>query len=128
MDKNGTPFGEKSPLLNIIVNLGPDDAQFVSQTGVPTSIVHGTTFTPTITMKNLGTATWDGTYSLASIGSNNFGVASIVATSTAQNATKAFSVTFTAPATPGTYTFQMRMQHPSTKFGQPATKVTITVT
>jgi hypothetical protein len=128
MDKNGVPFGEKSPLLNVIVVQGPDDAQFVSQTGVPTSIVHGTTFNATITMKNLGTATWDGTYSLASVGSNTFGIGNIVATSTAQNANKAFTATFTAPVTPGTYTFQMRMQHPTTKFGQPGTLVTITVT
>jgi len=128
MLKSGVPFGDKTPLQTITVVQGADDAQFVSQTGVPTTIVHGTTFTPTITMKNLGTATWDGTYSLASIGSSTFGVSSIVATSTAQNANKAFSATFTAPVTPGTYTFRMRMQHNTTKFGQFGTLVTITVT
>jgi len=128
MDKSGTPFGEKSPLLTMTVVLGSDDAQYVSQSGIPTTIVHSTTFTPTITMKNLGTATWDNTYSLVSIGSNNFGVTSITAASTAQNANDAFSTTFTAPATPGTYTFQMRMQHGTTKFGQVTVKVTITVT
>ncbi len=128
-DKSGTPFGEKSPLLNITVNLGADDAQFISQTGIPTTIVHGQTFNATITMKNLGTATWTGpTYSLKSIGSNTFGIASISAVSTAQNANDAFNATFTAPATPGTYTFQIRMQDGTTMFGQAGTKVTITVT
>jgi hypothetical protein len=128
MDKNGVPFGEKSPLLNVIVVQGPDDAQFVSQIGIPTSIVHGTTFTPTITMKNLGTATWGAGYTLNSIGSNTFGIPSINAVSTIQGANDAFSATFTAPATPGTYTFQIRMAHSGVKFGQPGTKVTITVT
>jgi len=128
MDKSGTPFGEKSPLLTMTVNLGSDDVQFVSQTGVPTTIAHGTTFSATITMKNLGTATWGAGYTLTPIGSNDFGIASINAVSTAQNANDVFSATFTAPVTPGTYTFQMRMADGSTKFGQAATKVTITVT
>jgi len=128
MDKSGTPFGETSPLLNITVNLGADDAQFVSQSGIPNTIVHGTTFNATVTMKNLGTATWGAGYTLNAIGNNNFNVASINAVTTAQNGTDAFSTTYTAPATPGTYTFQMRMAHNGTKFGQPSTTVTITVT
>ena len=129
MQKSGVKFGEKTPLANIVVTLGPDDAQFISQSGVPTTIVHSTAFTPTITMKNLGTATWAGpTYALVPIGSSPFGVSSISAPSTAQNANGVFSATFTAPATPGTYTFQMRMVDGSTKFGQATTLVTITVT
>ena len=129
MQKSGVPFGEKTPLANIVVTLGPDDAKFISQTGIPTTVVHSGTFTPMITMQNLGTATWAGpTYSLVPVGSSPFGVSSIPAPSTAQNANGVFSTTFTAPATPGTYTFQMRMVDGSAKFGQATTSVTITVT
>jgi hypothetical protein len=128
LDKSGVAFGEKSPLLTITIVVGPDDAQYISQTGVPTTIAHGATFNATVTMKNLGTATWGAGYTLVPIGSNTFGIASINAVSTAQNANDAFSATFTAPSTPGSYTFQMRMAHSGTKFGQPSVKVTITVT
>jgi hypothetical protein len=128
MDKSGAAFGEKSPISTVTVVQGPNNAQFVSQTGVPTTIVHGTTFNGTITMKNLGTTTWDGTYTLVPIGSNTFGIANIAAVSTAQNANDAFAATFTAPAAPGTYTFQMRMSVGGVKFGQASTLVTITVT
>lgn len=128
MNKASVPFGEKSPLLNITVNLGADDAQFFGQIGVPTTISRGTTFNAIIAMENLGTATWGASYTLNAIGSNSFGIASINAVSTAPNANDAFSATFTAPVTPGTYTFQMRCAHNGTKFGQPSAKVTITVT
>jgi len=128
MNKNGTPFGDLSPLLNITVNASADNSQYISETTVPTSVGPSTTFGVTFTMKNVGSATWDGTYSLVPIGNNNWSVTSIVATSTAPNGTKAFTATFHAPVAPGTYTFQMRMQHNTTKFGSPATLVTITVT
>ena len=129
MSKSGVKFGEKTPLVNVTVTLGPDDAAFVSQTGVPASVVHSTNFSATITMQNLGTATWSAaSYSLVPIGSNNFGVTSIAAGSVAQNTNGTFTANFTAPATPGTYTFQMRMADGATKFGQPTTSVTITVT
>ena len=128
MAKSGVPFGDKTPIQTMTIVQGPDNAQMTTQAGVPTTIVHSATFNATITMKNLGTATWDGTYSLVPIGNNNWSVTSIVATSTAPNGTKAFTATFHAPVAPGTYTFQMRMQHNTTKFGSPATLVTITVT
>src|SRR5438552_5676512 len=74
-DKSGTPFGATSPLLNITVTQGADDAQFVSQTAIPTSIGPSKTFGATFTMKNLGTATWSAaSYSLVPIGSSNFGI------------------------------------------------------
>ena len=128
MMKSGVLFGETTPVASIVVVLGADDAQYVSEVGIPATIVHGQTFVGTVTMKNLGTATWDGTYSLVPTGTNAFGVTGIAATSTVQNANRAFTATFTAPATPGTYTFRMRMQHGTTKFGQPTPSVTITVT
>ncbi len=67
-------------------------------------------------------------YSLTSVGSNNFGVASIASGAVAPNANGTFSATFTAPSAPGTYTFQWRMSHNGVYFGQASLKVTITVT
>ncbi|MEA2553799.1 MAG: serine protease, partial [Fimbriimonadaceae bacterium] len=128
MNHTATLFGEKTPLLTMTVAQGADNAQFVTQTGVPATVAAGTTFNATITMKNLGTATWDGTYSLAPIGNNNFGITGIASGSVAPNANGTFNAIFTAPATPGTYTFQWRMSHGAPKFGQASTSVTITVT
>jgi hypothetical protein len=129
-----TLFGDKTPYLNITVVQGNDNAQFISQAGVPTSVVHGTSFSVTITMKNLGLATWStaGGYSLKSMnpaGNTTWGPSSIaVSGSVAPNANGTFTTTFTAPATPGTYHFQWRMNHGSTAFGQYTADATITVT
>jgi len=127
MAKNGVVFGEKTALITIQVFLGPDDAQFFRQDNVPTTVVHGTTFNATVIMQNLGTSSWDSSYSLVPIGTSNFGIASIVATSTARSATDSFSRTFTAPSTPGVYRFQWRMMH-AKQFGQASAPITITVT
>ena len=129
MNHIATLFGETTPLIVMTVVQGADGATFVSNSGVPASVVHSTTFSATVTMKNTGTATWSAAaYSLVPIGSNNFGQASIAAGTVAPNANGTFTATFTAPATPGTYTFQWRMSHSGTKFGQPSTTVTVTVT
>ena len=126
MLKGTAKFGQATQLVSIVVSA--DASEFISQSGVPTTIVHGTTFTPSITMTNTGSTTWDSTYNLASIGNYNFGVTSIPAASTAPGGSMVFSATFTAPTSPGTYTFQMQMQHGTTRFGEKATFVTITVT
>jgi len=127
LDKSGTPFGQSTPMTDVNVILGPDDAQYISQANVATKILHGTVFEATITMLNLGTATWDASYSLAALG-QTFGVSSIPATTTLQNGMCSFTADFTAPPTPGTYTFQMRMSHNGIKFGQPTPKFTVVVT
>lgn len=124
-------FGSLTTPIPIVVTNGANNAQFVSQTGVPTTIAAGGTFTANITMKNLGTATWTSGsgHTLQTAAAQNFGVASIVPTgSTATNANQTFTALFTAPATPGTYTFQWRMKAGATPFGQKSTAVTITVT
>ncbi len=126
-DKNGTAFGDLTPLLTITVTAGPDDAHFVSQTTVPTSIGPSLTFPVTFTMQNLGSATWDATYSLVPIGNNNFGVTGIVSSSVVQNANGTFTATFTAPASAGTYTFRWRMAHSGVKFGEASTNVSVVV-
>lgn len=134
MSNNGTAFGSLTPLINMTVVQGNDNAELVSQTGVPTSVVHGTNFSATITMKNLGFATWStaGGYSLKAMnpaGNTTWGPSSIAVTgSVAPNANGTFTGNFTAPSTPGTYHFQWRMNHNTTGFGQYTTDVTITVT
>jgi len=127
VSKSGTSFGAPTPLINIIVYQGSDDAQFISSTAISTSIGPSKQFGAILTMKNLGTATWGSGYSLAPMGNNNFGVASLPSSSTVRNASYGFAGAFTAPTTPGTYTFQWRMQHGTVKFGQPTPLLTITV-
>ena len=51
MNKGGVAFGDTTTLLNIVVILGPDDDQWVSTVGVPTSIGPGLPFNGTITMR-----------------------------------------------------------------------------
>jgi len=126
-DKSGVPFGEKSPLLTINVVQGADDSQFVNLNLVPTTIMHSKTFNGILNFKNIGTAAWDSSYSLVPIGSNNFGVSSIPAVATNPGSVDSFTTTFTAPATPGTYTFQWRVAHNGVKFGQASVKLTMTV-
>ena len=132
-DNSGTPFGQMTPSLSITVTLGADDAKFVSQS-VPTTVVHGTTFSATITMQNLGTSTWSSGagYSIKSqnpAGNTNWGTATVaVSGSVAQNANAVITHTFTAPSTPGTYHFQWRMLHSTATFGEYTPDVTITVT
>jgi len=127
LDKNGTPFGDITPFLNINVINGPDNAQFVSQADVATNILHGTPFFASVTMQNLGTATWGAGYTLVPVGSSNFGIGSIGASSTGPGATCTFSQEFIAPSTTGTYTFQWRMAHNGVKFGQKSVAVTVIV-
>jgi len=128
MMKSGVAFGDRTPVTSITVVDAADNAQFFRNDFVPTTIVHGTTFNATVIMQNLGTATWNSTYSLVPIGTSNFGITGIPAVSTIKSHTDSFSATFTAPATPGTYRFQWRMSHGGVMFGQPSAVVTITVT
>jgi len=134
MNKSGVAFGAQTPVQSMTVVNGADNATFVSQTGIPTTIVHGTTFNASIVMKNTGTGTWNtaGGYSLKSqnpLGNTNWGAATRAVTgSVAPNANATFSGVFTAPAAPGTYHFQWRMLHNTTNFGAFTTDVTITVT
>ena len=127
MNKSGTVFGETTPSLNINVVQGPDDAQWVSTSSLPSTVGAGTTFSATITMKNLGTATWSSAYALLAVPTSNWGVPSIAAATVAPNANGTFTATFTAPSSPGAYSFRWRMSHSGTKFGQASPAATITV-
>jgi len=128
MNHISTLFGDTTPLLSMTVTLGPDDASYVSETGIPTSFPHSTAFGCFFVMKNLGTATWSSAYTLVPITTPNFGVASITAPTTAPGASGTFGATFTTPATAGTYHIQFRMMHNGVLFGQATQSVTITVT
>ncbi len=128
LDRNGVPFGDITPFINVNVVNGPDNAQYVSQFNVATTIQHGAQFDASVTMKNIGTASWGAGYTLVPVGSSNFGIGSIGAQGTAPGGTSTFSQRFTAPLTPGKYTFQWRMAHNGVKFGQPSVAITVTVT
>jgi hypothetical protein len=128
MSHNGVLFGEVTPLVTITVTAAADNAQFVTQSGIPATIARGGTFQASITMKNIGTSTWDANYAIVPVGDSSFGIASIGAATTAPNGNKVFTATFTAPAVAGNFKFSMRMRHTSTKFGQASPVVTIHVT
>src|SRR5437764_12342376 len=106
-------FGDLSNNVSIVVTLGANDAQFVSITGVPLSMGPGTAFNGMVTFDNLGTATWDSTYSMVSRNpylNTNWGLSSVAVTGTVvQNSNAAFTPTLTAPASPGTYHFKWRI-------------------
>src|SRR4029079_8633628 len=70
---------------------------------------------------------WDATYSLVPTGNNNFGITGITSGSVAPGANGTFTATFTAPASPGTYTFRWRTKHNTTLFGQSTPLISIVV-
>ena len=128
MNDNGSNFGELTPLKMINVVLGPDNAQYVSESGLPASFGVNHPFPFSFAMKNIGSATWDSSYTLVPISAVSFGVSSIAAPSTAPGANGTFSTTLTTPATPGQYHIQWRMKHNGVLFGQATIDTILTVT
>ena len=98
----GTPTATNTPPLS-----GCDKAEFVTDVTVPDGTVFtaGTEFTKTWRLKNVGTCTWDTSYTLVfHTGEQMDGPASVNFPSTvAPGQTADFSVTLTAPGTAGTY-------------------------
>lgn len=96
--------------------LPTNNASFVSHT-VPTSMTAGQTLTVSVTMKNTGTATWNGggtyPYGLGHpAGSTSWTwranrVSLASGEAVAPNASKTFSFSITAPSTTGTYAFPL---------------------
>jgi hypothetical protein len=126
MARNGVGFGDLPPKATINVVAGQYNSQFISQT-VPISVAAGAKFNASITMKNLGTETWTTAMYLYSTGAY-FGVPQIPCPSTVVSGDMVtFNYAFTAPASPGTYTFQFSMARPYVQFGVPTAPVTITV-
>ncbi|MCP3097979.1 S8 family serine peptidase [Myxococcus sp. K15C18031901] len=109
-------FGEASPLTSLQVTLPSRDAVFVRHV-VPTSVVVGSPFTVSVTLRNTGSGTW----SLANgdrLGSQNpqdnttWGTNRILpapGASAARGEEMTFTATLTAPSTPGPRSMQWRM-------------------
>jgi hypothetical protein len=128
-----------SRISGIRPQLPTNNAQFVSHT-VPTTMTAGQTLTVSVTMKNIGTATWNGggayPYGLGHPAgsttwtwrSNRVYLGSTQ--SVAPNGTKTFSFSITAPSTSGTYAFPrwQMVQEGVGYFGAQMPALSITVT
>lgn len=111
-----------------------NDAQFVSQTGVPATVRPGQPLNATIRMVNTGTVTWpaNAAYKLGSQnpqdnwswGSNRF----VLKTPVAPGQTADFAMAVTAPQATGAYGFQWKMvQEYVAWFGNVSTNIPVTV-
>lgn len=131
-----TFFGDLS--TNVAVNVTPapvKNAQILAQT-VPATMVAGQTYAASLTVKNTGSVSWSpigptcNAYRLGSVGSvgwNPIRVELPSALSPGSQVTLNFNVT--APASPGTYTFQWQMVHECVEwFGSQSPPVSVTVT
>lgn len=93
----------------------PRNAQYVSRTCPPSTMNTGQSTAVSIIMKNTGENTWTtaGNYSLGSQNpenNGNWGTGRLsVGSNITTNASKTFSFTAVAPATPGVYNFQWKM-------------------
>ncbi|MGI8965295.1 MAG: NBR1-Ig-like domain-containing protein, partial [Limisphaerales bacterium] len=101
----------------------------------PASVVAGSSFSATITMNNSGNLSWTtaGNYALGSQSpqdNNTWGTGRVGLTAdpitAGQNA--AFTRTFTAPTSPGTYTFAWKMVQDGVEWFGATASTTITVT
>src|SRR5471030_2882000 len=136
VEENVVWFGGLS--TNAVVNvIAPvNSAQFVSQS-VPSSMVAGTTYSASVTMKNTGNTTWipTGTNPYR-LGSQNpqenatWGTSrEYMVTSVAPGASYTFSFSVTPPVTAGVYNFQWEMLTEGLAwFGSTSSNVPVTVT
>lgn len=137
MAQNKIGFGPWIPNINVIVTPSPTNAQYVSQSGIPSTVAAGSTFTASITMRNWGTAAWTnaggwGLQSKVPHNNTNWGTNFVpipAGVTVAPGATYTFTRTYTAPSTPGTYQFRWRMRNSTTAagFGQYTGIVAVTV-
>ncbi|MEW6211010.1 MAG: putative Ig domain-containing protein [Acidobacteriota bacterium] len=110
------------------------NSAYVSQ-NVPTSLTTGQSFSVTISWRNNGTATWNGSngFQLRSQNpANNTtwggNTVNLPSTTLAPGETAAITFTSTAPTTPGTYNFQWQTyQNGIGFFGETSVNVSITV-
>ncbi|MDQ3814543.1 MAG: S8 family serine peptidase, partial [Armatimonadota bacterium] len=134
-------FGDLTPNVAVTVNRLANDAVFVSQTPPPTTMTAGRSFVASVTMRNVGTNTWDSDpaqpYRLGSQNpqSNlNWGLNRVAlppGVTVAPGATHTFTFTVTAPlATPPSEirNFQWRMVQDNVSFfGDLTPNVAVTV-
>ena len=134
----GTPPILIGPLPNLraaIATYIPDAGAFVSQTGAPTSLSPGATFTETVTFKNAGGLAWTG-YKMAiapdDAGGFPFGTTSFsLGTATApinpgDEVSRVFSMP--APTAPGAYQLAFVLRNPSGAFMAASPRQPISVT
>lgn len=124
MNRNGVGmFGDSTPNFQVKVVQGPLNALFVGQSGVPSSVAHGGSFSASLTFKNLGTSAWSaasGTLLRLRTPGSPWGVTDLTlpaGVTVPTGGTYTFTQTFTAPPTPGTYGFQWRMAQPPGNLG-----------
>lgn len=135
--QNTGSFGMPSNLLLIPVVVRQHAARYISQT-LPSSVKAGSTFSVSVTMRNVGTNPWTkaGGYALrAANGYPTWEVSSVAlgsADSIARGGSKTFTFTCVAPATPGTYAVRWQMHRAAPAFtgffGDMTTNKSITVT
>lgn len=131
--------GTNTQPITLELSLGArvDNSAFVSQTGVPSTVRAGTSFTATITFRNAGNVSWSRaeSYNLGSFnpmdntvwGTGRLILPAGVLVQRGVNAS--YTGTFTAPATPGTYGFQWQTVRDGVHwFGatSPATSIIVT--
>ena len=102
---------------------------------VPTSMVAGSTYNVSVTMRNTGSTVWTSydNYNLGSLSPQNnqtWGIARISVGTTPVNYwdLKTFSFQVTAPSTPGSYTFHFGMLEEYREWFGTTSSVTVTVT
>lgn len=102
---------------------------------VPTSMVAGSTYNVSVTMRNTGSTVWTSydNYNLGSLSPQNnqtWGIARISVGTTPVNYwdLKTFSFQVTAPSTPGSYTFHFGMLEEYREWFGTTSPVTVTVT
>lgn len=110
-----------------------NNAMFVSQT-VPATMVAGQTYSVSVTMQNIGLATWTaaGAYKLGSQNPQDNGIWGVgrvlLSNSVPSGASYTFTFNVTAPSSPGTYNFQWGMlQEGVMWFGQFSTNIPVVV-
>jgi hypothetical protein len=131
-------FGEFTPnvVINVEAGASADDAAFVSQSGVPTTMSPGQTASVSVTMRNTGSAHWSEAqgYHLGSWnpqdnltwGLNRAFLPDGASVAPGEEVTFRFSIT--APGSVGTRDFQWRMVHDGVQwFGGLTQNVSITV-
>jgi len=122
--------------FNLTIGTG-NNAQFVSQTPPPATVVAGQSYSVSVSMQNTGTSTWTpgGNYHLGSqdpqdntIWTSTNRVYLGATDSIAPGQSKTFTFNVTAPAVAGTYNFQWGMVQDGVEwFGGYSTNISITV-
>lgn len=123
-------------VCNIATSAEDINAEFIEQSGIPTSLTVGTTFTANLKFKNTGETSWSevekyrlGSESPRDNATWGVGRMSLGEVIVAPGEEYTFTQEFTAPTTPGTYQFQwMMVQDGVAWFGEASTETAIIVT